>query len=375
MNKHYQVAKRVTLVNASTNSLLAILKIVIGGLGHSQALVADGIHSISDIITDALILLAAKFGSEAPDPEHPYGHRRIETLGALLVSLIIVGAGLGIAWDAIRTLWLHQASQVPSHWVSVVAIISVIANEGLYRYTLMQGKSVNSQLLITNAWHNRSDAFVSLIVVVSVIAAQFGLHNLDEVGAIIIAVFVLKMGFGMAFNGLKELIDTGVDAETLNTIERIIKDTPGVHALHMLRTRSLGGSIFADVHIIVSPTISVSEGHYISEKVHYRLHDGIKEISDVTVHIDPEDDEIKHPNTGLPCREVFLPAFKKTWGQLSDIPIDSITLHYLDGKMSVDVFFQSDKCTIAHSFNADLLTTLQRDYPCLEKISLWQNRD
>ncbi len=335
----YKAALRATIVNSSTNTLLAIFKIIVGYFGHSQALIADGIHSFSDLITDALVLFAARIGDQMPDKEHPYGHRRVETIAAIIISIVLIGVAAGIAYDTIHHILAKKHLLKPDIYVVIVAVISILANEGLFRYTLYEGNKINSDLLRTNAWHNRSDVLVSIIVLVSVVGTMFGITYLDSIGALVIAVLILKMGIKLIWQGTKELIDTGVDEEMLHNITQAILSIPGVRAIHQLRTRSHGGTIFVDVHIQVSPNISVSEGHFISEKVHIYLIKNFQEIDDVTVHIDPENDETSIPSLNLPDREKINRLLKTRWESLPGYnKINRILLHYLNGKLYVEVY-------------------------------------
>lgn len=352
----FQVAKQTSYVNATVNTLLAIFKIIVGWAGHSSALIADGLHSFSDLISDALVLIASKAGTKHPDEGHPYGHQRIETIASIVIAFLFLSAGAYIIYDAIIHVLQKTLLQKPSVVVLIVAAVSVAANEYLFRYTLKKGKSVHSNLLITNAWHNRSDVYVSLIVLISVGFSLFGLHYFDAIGAAIIALFIIKMGLTMIWSSINELIDAGVDEKTLGKIRHIIEITPGVKSVHQLRTRMHGGNVFVDVHIIVNPKISVSEGHHISEQVSLRLLNQFSNISDVIVHIDPEDDETSMPSLNLPPRPEIREQLKQYW---SDLPgyseIENMQLHYLDGKLQIELLLPLQH---SHSFNAKELQKL-----------------
>ncbi|MFW0078955.1 MAG: cation diffusion facilitator family transporter [Coxiella endosymbiont of Haemaphysalis qinghaiensis] len=328
----------VSLVSAVVNSLLALFKISVGIIGYSQALIADGIHSLSDLITDSLVIIAGHLGAQSPDKEHPYGHGRIETIGAIIISMILIFFALGIAFDTIQHIVHHMHHTTPTFSVIVVAIISMVANEGLFYYTLKKGNKINSDLLRTNAWHNRSDALVSLIVLASVIGTRMGITYLDSVGALVIALLILRMGIKMTWKNIQELIDTAVDDEILEKITNSISTVPGVLSIHQLRTRSHGGNIFIDVHIQVAPKISVSEGHYISEQVHVNLMK-ISYISDVTVHIDPENDATSTHSVNLPSREDLHRLLKASCQNLTGFKaIQRIILHYLEGKVYIEIY-------------------------------------
>lgn len=339
MSNRYQTAKRATFVSAATNTFLAIIKVVAGYFGHSHALIADGIHSFSDLISDALVLIAAKLGGRLPDKDHPYGHQRIETIAAIIIALLLIIIGGAIVYEAASDIIKKTPRIMPDVYVLGVAIISIIANEGLYHYMAALGKKINSNLLISNAWHNRSDAFTSMIVFFTVGGTLLGFLHLDAIGAAIIAIFIIKMGFKMMWVGVKELIDTGVDPNTLEQITQIIKSVPGVMAVHQLRTRLHGGSIFVDVHIIVDSYISVSEGHHIGEQVHFKLLKEVKNLTDVTVHIDPEDDERSRPSLHLPDRTQIEKTLEKHWHNLPGYnQIKKMQIHYIDGNLYIELY-------------------------------------
>jgi cation diffusion facilitator family transporter len=329
----------VSLVSALINLILAVLKVLVGIFGNSHALIADGVHSFSDLFSDALVYFAAKFGEASPDEEHPYGHHRIETIAAIIIALLLLAVGVGIIYESVQHFVSKTTVEVHGIPVIIIAVISIIANEWLFWYTYKAGKKIHSNLLITNAWHNRSDALVSVIVLLSVIGSYFGFPYLDSIGAAIIAILILKTSLGMMRRSFSELIDAAVDKETLRKIRSIINDVNGVTGIHMLRTRMHAGKVFVDVHILVDPKISVSEGHYISDQVNKALSLQLEEVSDITVHIDPEDDEKIMHSLNSPSREDIEFRLREHWKSL-DIydDISRILIHYLDGKLQIEVF-------------------------------------
>lgn len=339
-NPRLQAAVRTTIVNASTNTILAILKIIFGIIGHSQALIADGIHSFSDLLTDSLVYAATRMGGQDPDKEHPYGHRRIETIGAIIISLVLVSVAAGIVYETLIKIINHVIVEKPSWPTIVVAFISICANEGLFRYTLFEGNKVNSDLIRANAWHNRSDVLSSVIVLFAVSGAMLGIPYLDALGAFVIAILIFKMGLSLVWRSTQELIDASVDEKTLGEITQHITTISGVLAVHQLRTRTHGSSIFIDAHIQVAPFISVSEGHHISEQVHLQLRKRFENITDVTVHIDPEDDEIYLPGKHLPHRDSLENMLQERCGTLPFYgEIKRVHLHYLAGKIIFEIIF------------------------------------
>jgi len=336
--QRYKQAKRVTLLGAFVNALLGVSKILFGILGHSQALIADGVHSFSDLLTDALVLFAARIGSQEADMEHPYGHARIETAFTMGLAVIIMLAALGIMIDAGMHLLAMTPMEKPTGSVLLVAAISVIANESLYRYSTIIATKINSNLIRANAWHHRSDALSSIVVFIGVGGSMLGYEFLNPLAAIIVGLMILKMGWRLGASSIRELVDTGLDEEKLSHIKTITQGIPGVVTLHQLRTRSMGGDVFVDVHIQVSPRLSVSEGHYISEHVRGRLIRRVKEIRDVTVHIDPEDDETACLSINLLSRDKIIKTLKEHWKNCSAADqIKDITLHYFQGKIAVDI--------------------------------------
>lgn len=339
-NDRYWQAKKVTLIGAVVNAALGVIKLIGGFLCHSHALIADGVHSFSDLFTDVMVLLASKYGSLDADDTHPYGHQRIETAATLLLALLLTLAGLGIAWDSINEL-IHSTHTMPN-WLSLPIIcISIFANESLFHYTRHVGNHINSQLIIANAWHHRSDAASSLVVLCGLIGSLAGYVYLDAVAAIIVGIMIVKMGWDYGWNSVKELVDTAVDSELLAQIEQVIQNVDGVQKIHQLRSRFMGNDVLIDVHILVSPRISVSEGHYIAQHVHRSLVDQIDSVKDVIVHVDPEDDEICSPSLHLPSRKVIQEQL------LNKVHIDFPQilfwdLHYLDGKISIDIACTED---------------------------------
>lgn len=340
VNSRYKKAKKITLIGAMVNITLGVIKVIGGILFKSHGLLADGIHSFSDLISDGLVLIASKYGSQDADDLHPYGHQRIETAATMILSIILVLAGLGIAWDAISMV-LQNKSETPEIYSLPIAIISIILNEVLYHTTFKIGKIINSNLLIANAWHHRSDAAASIIVLLGILGSIFGFVFLDALAAIIIAGMIVKMGIDYGLNSIKELVDTGASKDKILEIEKNIMSIDGVIKIHQFRNRMMGKDMLIDVHILVEPYISVSEGHNIAQKVHDKLKKNFTEIQDVTIHVDPEDDEIASPSVNLPSRKILE---KNILNNLkSQFPeIETWVIHYLDGKITIDLIISNN---------------------------------
>lgn len=340
--EHFQVIKKTSLISAFVNFLLAAFKVFIGSIGHSQALIADGIHSLSDLLTDGLVMLTAKLGQERPDDRHPYGHRRIETLGTILIAIIIIGIGIGLAVDSIEKWHDHHATLLPSPWVLIIAAVSIVANEGLFRYLIHHSKKIRSALLESNAWHNRSDMLVSAIVLIGAALQYTGLHYIDLFASILIAAMIFRMGANMISKCVKELIDTAADQTTQNTIKTIIEAVPGVVGIHHLRTRLHSGDILLDAHLQVDDTITVSEGHLIGDLVMKALYSSIENMVDITIHIDAEDDDEISPEETLklPTRETILTHMHEHIDELPHLDnLAGMQLHYINSVCRIELIF------------------------------------
>ena len=340
----YRETKKVTLVGAAINLFLSVIKIVVGYTAQSQSLIADGIHSLSDLISDGLVLVAAQHSHREADDEHPYGHGRFETVVtvALGIFLIVVAGGLTI--DAFRRIMEPDYLMHPGAIALIVAAISIGANEFLYQYTIRIGNKYKSNMLRANAWHHRSDAISSVIVLIGVGGTMMGFQYLDAIAAIGVAAMIVKIGWDLSVQSVRELVDTALEPETLEAINTSILDVDGVRELHSLRTRRMGSDGLVDVHVLVNPKLSVSEGHFIGEKVREQLIKQIDDVSDVMVHVDAEDDEVQHSSQRLPQRRDVINQLKSRW---TDIPeaklIDNIVLHYLDGKIHVELTLPLEK--------------------------------
>jgi len=333
----YRASLRVTLVSVGANLLLTVAQIVIGVIGQSQALVADGLHTLSDLVSDFMVLFALKHGHKAADEEHPYGHARMETAVTMALGALLVIVGAGIAINAGLRLLHAQTFTIPAAVTLWIAAVTLLAKEALYHYTMRTARRFDSNMLRANAWHHRSDAFSSLVVMIGIGGALLGFAYLDSVAAIVVALMVIKVGIELTWQSLRELIDTGLSHEDLEAIRSAILSVSGVKALHLLRTRRVAERALADVHIIVDDHLSVSEGHQIGETVRARLINEFP-ITDVTVHIDTEEDVTGPSCEGLPLRDEVLRRLRTYFAQIPQAHrIERTTLHYIDGRIVVEL--------------------------------------
>ena len=337
--ERYSIIRRVTLVGAGVDLILALAKVGGGLAAQSQSLIADGVHSISDLVTDMLVLLAAKLARAKPDADHPYGHERIETAATVALGVVLILIGAGIAFDSLRRLFHPEELQTPAWWAMAIAAVSVAFKEAVYHYTMRAARRFRSKLLEANAWHARSDAASSVVVIVGVGGSLLGLGYLDALAAVAVSGMIGRMGYRLARQSVEELIDTGLEPEQVESIRGALMKVDGVRDLHMLRTRQMGPKSLVDVHILLDdPKLSVSEGHQISETARAELIRKFHDIEDVTVHIDPEDDEEVAQGRHLGLRGEIETKLRAAWSDLPEAAaIRRITLHYLDGRIQVEI--------------------------------------
>jgi cation diffusion facilitator family transporter len=332
--------RKVTLIGSAIDLLLGIAKIIGGTISSSQALIADGVHSLSDLATDVIVLYAMKHSAKEADEEHPYGHARIETLATVGLGIALIGIAIGIALDAIDRLFHIERLLNPGMLALLIAMLSVVSKEAIYHYSMVIARKYRSNLLKANAWHSRSDSISSVIVVIGVLGSMAGLNYLDAIAAVGVAFMIAKIGWDLSLHSLRELIDTGLEPERVEAIRKTILAVDGVQSLHVLRTRRMGSDALVDVHIQVNPRLSVSEGHHISETVRAQVIQEIDEVADVMVHIDPEDDEVVAKSMHLPLRQVILNRLKVEASAIEGmmaIRDEDITLHYLDGRIHISL--------------------------------------
>lgn len=341
--ERYRAAQKVTWISVAVNSVLTVLQIVVGYFGRSQALMADGLHSLSDLLSDFLVLFANRHGSRSADASHPYGHARIETATTLILGVFLVGLGVALLWGAgmrLQTPGALQQVHVATLWIGLATLV---AKEALFRYMMAVAKRLRSQMLMANAWHSRSDAASSLVVVVGIAGNLAGFTFLDLLAAALVAFMIARMGWKMAFEALSELVDTALDDAAVEAIRQTLINTPGVLGLHELRTRRMADQALVDAHVLVDPKISVSEGHYIAETARHAVlkhHD----VLDVMVHIDPEDDAKVKPSAHLPDRQQLLHQLEQ--GLEGTLPKpEKVVLHYLSGQVEAEIFLPHAFCT------------------------------
>lgn len=360
--RRHAMATRSTWVSVAVNILLTAVQIVAGFFSHSQSLIADGMHSLSDLVCDFLVLVASHHSKDPADEGHPYGHGRVETAASFALGAILATTGGAIIVAAAMKLQNIDTLTPVAPMALWVAGIALIAKESLFRYMLHVGEKLRSPMLIANAWHARSDAASSLVVAVGIGGNLLGFIFADSVAAIIVGFMIVRMGIVFAWDAFQELIDAGLSIEEVDGIRQTLIDTPGVESLHELRTRRMAHRALVDAHILVNPRISVSEGHSIAERARGRVLKSHPSVVDVLVHVDPEDDA-EHDDKALrmPGRGELL---KELAPLIAELPQpERVVFHYIGGKVEAEVF-------LPHYFFKDGLVLEEAEHGIARRLGL-----
>ena len=282
----YKLGVKVSIVTIIANIILSSFKILAGIIGQSSAMLADGVHTLSDVLTTFIVLVGLRVSSKEADDEHPYGHEKYESVFAKILSILLLLTGVYIGYEAIKIL-ISGDFREPGKIALIAALISIIVNEIMYWYTIKAAKKIKSISLEADAWHHRSDAFSSIGTFVGILGARLGMPALDPIAGIIVSFFVIKVGVDLYLKSVKELVDESADDKIIKMIIEKTNSVDGVRGIKDLNTRIFGNKIYVDIEILVDAFITVEEGHDISKKVHDKLEDEINDIKHCMVHIEP----------------------------------------------------------------------------------------
>ncbi|HHV25373.1 MAG: cation diffusion facilitator family transporter [Methanosarcina sp.] len=295
-NTRYSKAVYVTKVAMFVNVVLTCFKFLAGILGNSSAMVADAVHSLSDFMTDIAVIVGLRVAKKPGDSTHNYGHGKIETLAATFIGIVLIVVGFGIFLNGLQKVFAFFRGEVltaPSSIAFVVAIISIVLKEWLYRYTMIHARGLKSDALIANAWHHRSDAFSSIGTTIGIGGAILLGGKwvvLDPIAALILSFFIFKVAFDISYKNLNELLEASLDSETYKNIERVINNTEGVLGFHELKTRKIGNAMAADVHIEVDRDLNIVDAHEISTQIEKRLKEVCGKNGHFSIHVEPYSD-------------------------------------------------------------------------------------
>lgn len=284
---------KVTLIGTIVNAVLVAIKFVAGIWGRSSALVADAVHSLTDFVSDIVVLVFVKISAKPRDEEHEYGHGKFETLATLIIGVLLAAAGIGLLFNGAKQVWdsFHGHVLPEPTWIAlIVAFISIVSKEVLFRYTLKEGKRLNSDAVIANAWHHRSDVISSIGTLIGIGGAMFFGEKwrvLDPLAAVVVSFFIIKAGYDIIKPAIDELLEASLPKEQVEEIIGIIGSVEGVRGLHNLRTRKVGSSIAIDVHVKMDGDLSLIEAHAIASRIENAIRKRFGEDSMIYVHMEP----------------------------------------------------------------------------------------
>lgn len=284
-NSRNKKAQQVSYVGLAGNLFLAILKGVFGFIFGSAAVIADAFHSLSDLISNGVVILGLKLASRPPDESHHYGHGKVEPVAAKIVAIILIITGVSLLYSFAQSIM--EEVKVPKAGALWVAVISILIKELMYQYVSRMGKKLNSSALMADAWHNRSDALSSLAALIGVGGARLGFPELDLLAGGVVALLILRMGFKIYLRSIQELIDTAPSNETIEEIRRLAISTSGARNAREIKARKHGMSVYVDLKICVDKDFTVERGHDIAASVRCLLEENLKEVENVFVHIEP----------------------------------------------------------------------------------------
>lgn len=282
----YKLGVKTSWITVLVNVVLSAFKILAGVIGNSSAMIADGAHTLSDVLTTFVVLLGLKVSSKEADEEHPYGHEKYESVFAKILSILLLLTGVFIGYEAIKVL-ISGEFRKPKLIALIAAFLSIVIKEGMYWYTIKVARKIKSISMEADAWHHRSDAFSSIGTFMGILGAQLRFPALDPIAGIIVSFFVIKVGVGLYIKSVKELVDESASYDIVQKIKDIATAVDGVREIKNLKTRVFGNKIYVDIEILVDSHISVKSGHDIAEKVHDKLEIEMTDIKHCMVHIEP----------------------------------------------------------------------------------------
>ena len=286
----YKEGLKTSVITIIANIFLAVFKIFAGIIGRSSAVLADGFHTLSDVLTTFVAILGLKISSKEADEDHPYGYEKYEPIFGKIISVVLVVTGVLIGYEGIKIL-ISGDIKTPKNIALLAAFISIIGKEAMYRYTIKIAEKINSFSMRADAWHHRSDALSSIGTFVGVLGARLGFSILDPLAAIVVSILIIKVGVELYLNSISSLVDESADSDIIEKIEKTTHSVEGVKSIKDLKTRSFGSKIYVDISIRVKGKLTVKEGHDIAKRVHDLIEDEIDEVKHIMVHVEPYCDD------------------------------------------------------------------------------------
>lgn len=286
-----RVANKVSFVTIIGNILLSVMKLIVGFIAHSNAMISDAIHSASDVFSTFVVIIGIKLASKKADKEHPYGHERLECVAAIVLSMVLFITGLGIGATALKNITSGDYNNiaVPGILALIAAIISIISKEAMYWYTRYNAKKIDSSALMADAWHHRSDAFSSIGALIGIAGARLGFPIMDSIASLIIFVFIIKAAYDIFKDAIDKMVDHACDDDTVNQIRECVMKHEDVLGIDMLQTRIFGNKIYVDLEIATDGSYTLSKAHTIAESVHDDIEKSFPKVKHIMVHVNPAD--------------------------------------------------------------------------------------
>ena len=284
---------KVTLIGSAVNAILIVMKFIAGFVGKSSAMVADAVHSLSDFISDIIVLVFVKIAGKPKDKSHDYGHGKFETLATMIIGIMLIAAGVGLMVNGIGNVMgslQGESLERPTMLALIVAIVSIALKEWLYRYTVSSGRKLNSRAVIANAWHHRSDAVSSLGTLLGISGAMFlgdKWRILDPIAAIIVSILIIKSGYDIVKPCISELLEASLPDDKENEIEKLVTSVPGIDSIHNLRTRRIGNAIAVDLHAKMDGNLTLSVAHKKATAAEKAIKKAFGENSIINIHMEP----------------------------------------------------------------------------------------
>ncbi|MBF0418569.1 MAG: cation transporter [Magnetococcales bacterium] len=339
-----RMSDRAIFIGVVVNILLAGVKIAVGIVANSPALLADGIHSVSDLFSDGAVWIANRMSRADADEGHPYGHGRYETLAILFNGVLMLALAVGIVVDAMERIDRHPVA-IPRVEALAIIIIAIFAKEWLFHYTRHIGEKYHLRALVANAWHHRSDSISSFAALLGIAGAMLGWPVADPIAAIIVSVILGKMAYDFLRDSFLEFTDSSaaIDKAIQSNIIKMVEDCPDIFSAHLFKVRRSGPNVHVDIHVVVNPFLSVSEGHQIAERMRLAIIDGVLEVTEVLVHVDPEDDQSRPMPIDYPGRMEMKKALSELLVESDGIvDISDVVLHYTRDGIVADLALTVD---------------------------------
>lgn len=284
--------KKLSLVGIGGNIVLSAFKLFAGAIGKSNAMVSDGVHSLSDVVATFIAIIGVKMAGKDPDNDHPYGHERFESIASMILGVILAFAGVGIGYAGISKIisgeWKNL--EIPTFLPLIAAVVSIVVKEAMFHYTMHHAKRLNSDAFVADAWHHRSDAFSSIGSFIGIGAAKLGYPVMDVIASTIICLFILKTAYDIVNDAIKKVLDTSCSPEFEKKIREFIENDEDVEGIDLLMTRQFGNKVYVDCEIAVDRYSTLLDAHNVAERVHDNLEKEFPEIKHIMIHVNPGED-------------------------------------------------------------------------------------